>query len=302
MSAERVLVEHSELAGVLVGGGEADVTEATFIDLTVRDAPLSVLDVGYGLWVGTSVVDVTRASFLDLRRVGILAHGEAAVTLEDVTVRGTLVDDGDWGVGIAALDGAVVDVSRAILEENETHGALVQESCLNLSDAVIRDTPGTSLGKWGRGLEVNWGSEVELTRARLERCLRASLLAFDDETNVSCSNVVISETMESPCAEPPCAGGAGGSGAISLYGAHIGMSESIITENALAGVILAEGGTMDLEDSEISRNLIGASVQTEGFDWNRLLDNVIFRDNERDFDSTSLPVPEPALPPEWLGE
>jgi hypothetical protein len=61
-------------------------------------------------------------------------------------------------------------------------------------------------------------------------------------------------------------------------------------------VDFATGGTMDLHEGEVSNNPIGANVQTEGFDINRLMDRVVFRDNERDLDMTELPVPEMGNP------
>lgn len=42
----------------------------------------------------------------------------------------------------------------------------------------------------------------------------------------------------------------------------------------------------------ISFNRVGANVQSEGFDINRLMDRVIFVGNVRNLDMTELPVPE----------
>jgi len=41
-------------------------------------------------------------------------------------------------------------------------------------------------------------------------------------------------------------------------------------------------------------NVIGANIQTEGFDISRLTDRVIY-DNERNLDSTILPIPDIAI-------
>jgi len=77
----------------------------------------------------------------------------------------------------------------------------------------------------------------------------------------------------------------------------------VISHNVLCGLQLAhgatyerepfeEGGTVDLHEGEISHNQIGVNVQTEGFDIDRLLDNVICHENVRNLDTTELPVPE----------
>jgi len=51
---------------------------------------------------------------------------------------------------------------------------------------------------------------------------------------------------------------------------------------------------MNLLDGEVSQNVIGACVRAEGFDMGRLLDGVVFHDNERRLDPNfMLPVPDP---------
>jgi hypothetical protein len=55
---------------------------------------------------------------------------------------------------------------------------------------------------------------------------------------------------------------------------------------------------MDLHEGEIAWNgVCGANVQTEGFDLDRLLDNVLFHDNAgTNVDMGELPVPEVGTP------
>ena len=88
------------------------------------------------------------------------------------------------------------------------------------------------------------------------------------------------------------------------------MSGFVITSSPLCGLQLAhgadetgrllEGGTMDLHDGEVSFNAVcGANVQTEGFDVNRLMDDVWYHDNNgMNLDMTELPVPEVGTPVE----
>ena len=60
----------------------------------------------------------------------------------------------------------------------------------------------------------------------------------------------------------------------------------------------AEGRVIDWEclepSSVVTRNPIGANVQTEGFDLGRIQDGVIYRANTRSLDATELPVPDAA--------
>lgn len=47
---------------------------------------------------------------------------------------------------------------------------------------------------------------------------------------------------------------------------------------------------------EVSDNPIGVNVQVAGFDLDRLMEGVVYRDNGRNIDGESLPVPDPVLP------
>jgi len=67
-----------------------------------------------------------------------------------------------------------------------------------------------------------------------------------------------------------------------------------VSASGVCGVQLARGGFIDLHDGEVSRNPVGANVQTVGFDVARLQDRVLYRDNEQTLDTAGLLVPEPA--------
>ena len=118
----------------------------------------------------------------------------------------------------------------------------------------------------------------------------------------------LSETQERACVVDVCAGHGAGSGIVAICGAHVDVGNFLITNNVYCGVQLVhgadasgvgctQGGTMDLHDGAISGHLIGANVQTEGFDIERLMDGVVFIDNESNLDMDELPVPEVDVDP-----
>jgi len=77
-------------------------------------------------------------------------------------------------------------------------------------------------------------------------------------------------------------------------GGMMEMTNFISTRADLVGVLISgEGSEMDLHDGEVSFNAIGANVQVQGYDLDRLQDNVVYKDNGRNLDGAILPLPEP---------
>jgi hypothetical protein len=124
---------------------------------------------------------------------------------------------------------------------------------------------------------------------------------------VQLADVCVRDTLERACAATTCPGEGAGTGISVVAGAHVGVERFRIEGSALCGVQVAYGldpetgsrsvlgGTMDLYDGEVAFNVVcGANVQTEGFDVNRLMDNVLFHDNGQNLDMSELPVPDGA--------
>jgi hypothetical protein len=159
-----------------------------------------------------------------------------------------------------------------------------------------------------RGLAAQDGSQVVVQRAVLERNRDAGVVAFDADTVLDLTDVVVRDTLERECTTDTCAGAGAGIGVGTYGGAHVEATRFAINRSALCGIQLAhggddsgvrspEGGTADLREGEIAHNAVcGANIQTEGFNIDRLLDNVVFYDNGINLDMTELQVPDPAPP------
>ena len=52
---------------------------------------------------------------------------------------------------------------------------------------------------------------------------------------------------------------------------------------------------MDLHNGVVSYNPIGMNIETEDFDIYRLMDEVLYIDNEVNLDARELPVPEAGI-------
>ena len=81
------------------------------------------------------------------------------------------------------------------------------------------------------------------------------------------------------------------------------MDGFVITSNHLAGIQLAYGlntdrsdclvgGTADLHNGAVLYNPVGVNVQTDPFDVERLMDNVVYFENGTNLDSALLHVPD----------
>jgi hypothetical protein len=292
----RAVLERNHELGVYAADAG---TRVELTDLVVRDTESQTSDgtSGRGLAAqdGAAVV-VQRALFERNRDLGIAAAGPGtSAELADVLVRDTAAraSDGGFGRGLAAQEGATLLVSRALIERNHDVGISVHQpgTTAELTDVVVRDTesqPSDGLG--GRGLGVQIGAAVTVSRAILERNRELGVYASDSAT-VRLTDVAVRDTAAA-------ADRFGGIGAGSYGEATVVLERFVVSGSALAGVQLARGGTIDLSEGEVSRNLIGANVQTEGYDLTRLMDRVRYRDNGRDLAADALPVPAPGLPPE----
>jgi hypothetical protein len=175
-----------------------------------------------------------------------------------------------------------------------------------MEDFIVRDTMSTELdGMKGRGFNISGEAEVELRRAIIERNRDVGVIAFDSGTSVTMNDVVVRETLERECVRDLCEGLGAGVGVSALGGAAIEMTRFTVSDNTLCGVQIAHGGyldgtsevpydvagTLDLHDGRIVDNPIGANVQAEDFDVERLRDNVVWDNHDFDIDTSEIYVP-----------
>jgi hypothetical protein len=137
---------------------------------------------------------------------------------------------------------------------------------------------------------VQEGANVTLRRAVVSENRTVGVLAASSATSLQLTDVRAIATRQRACAEQGCPPGGIGVGAYAS--ATLEATRIEVAGAALTGLQLARGGTMTLQDSLIRDNPIGANVQTEEFDLARIRESVEYRNNDRNLDSTELPVPE----------
>ena len=291
----RVVFERSHDAGIFMAGSGTTL-DAT--DVIVRDTRGRAADGtggrGINVQLGASVTAtrllVERSSELGL----MVAAPGTTVVLDGVVVRDTAGHPAGDSLGraINVMEGAQLTMTRAIVERSREAGIVTDgwDTVSTLTDVVVRDTrEQMSDGAGGRGISVQYGATVEMERALLERSMEVGLFVYEEGATARLSSAIIRDTASDSF-------GMSGHGMGAYLSGRIVASDFLVTASALAGLQLARGGVADLQDGEVSRNVIGANVQTPDFDLGRLQVRVRYVDNETSLDAAELPVPEPSVP------
>jgi hypothetical protein len=292
-----------------VGGDGAAATLADVIVRGTRTLPDGESGRGIEANAG-AVVGLSRVRIEDSAWVGCSIDGAGTVlTAEDLAIVGGGGDRiGIGGRGLHAAREAEVTLRRALLDRNR-HSAIVAglASRITLEDVTVTETASRAFdGLGGRGMTAQEASRIDGIRVRVEGTRELGVVAIDPGTAIALREVVIRDTRERECAATFCADRPAGIGAGSFGGAWIELTTFLVADSALAGLMLAPyhfadppdplAGTMDLHDGQVSGNPVGANVQNPDFDVGRLMDRVVYRDNGRDLDTDSLPVPDMSIP------
>jgi hypothetical protein len=321
--ASRIWVEDNRLAGIdLVGNAGTLVIH----DGVVRNTRSQALDGSGGGGVSahssSGAPGESPPTSVELDRLYIDANRSWGLELEgrlvtarvtDVTIRG--VDpaaNGSQGHGVAVQDGADVGLERVRVERSTGVGIRVSEGeldssvrpegahapSLRLLDVAVVDTQSlppestAGSGQLGRGLQIQLGT-VTGQRLLLERNREVGLMAF--RSRVVLEDVTILDTQPAECGDE-CPVHAFGHGLVKGPIADVRVDRFTIDGSSLCGVLLEGEGLLTLHDGTISNAEIGACVQVDGYDIGRLMDDVVYVDNELSLDGTSsLPLPDPAV-------
>lgn len=203
-------------------------------------------------------------------------------------------------VGILSSDGAAVTLDRATLTGINNLGILTTgaSSTVSAANLLIAETgPDLESGLNGRAIEVTEGAHLTLTTALLQDNHDLSLLAIDDGTQVTATDLAIEGTLAR-------------SAPFNDFGTALGIYDEArftgtrlwLLDNAQCGLQLAgTGASFDIEGATISGNRVGISVQLTDADATLVRERLrgeTFSDNGEDVAFETLPVPDPsgALP------
>jgi hypothetical protein len=292
MSLTRALVDEVWGGGVAAGQLELPGAVLTGSDIRISNVH-DAEDIAAGISNSNATLQLSRVWIEDATVAGVIGTGtDAQLDLSDLVVLGVRgqSSDGAYGYGLSLDDGISARLTRTLVSDAQTTGAIVIGADLELDTAVIRAPRANAAGTRARGLEVQGGGHVTAADLTVEDAGDHGIILFEAGTELSGRDVVIRDTMGAPCDPAEC--NVFGMGVSVLDDAYASLEDFVITRTSLCGVRLARGGTADLRRGEVSYAIIGANVQTEGFDVGRLSMDVRYHHNETNLDAISLPVPQ----------
>ena len=284
----RVEIENSVGSAIYVNAAQ----RVELDDLSVRWETSSA-EGAEGMDTRFAPVVLNRSEFSRSRGIGILSRSGGELTLNDLSVKDTRSDlAGGAGHGLVVQAGGSVVLRRGEFRRNrEAATALFDtETTTDFADVRIDDTLGRDADDtFGTGILVS-GATLALTRASLTSN-RGLGLHLARSSRVTIQHLNVSETAPQTCSTTSCRDMPFGYGIASLQDSIASVDTFRVSQASLCGVILATNGELDLFRGTVSDSSLGACIQNDGYDVGRLTNDVTYRDNGRNLDTTSLPVP-----------
>ncbi|MGH2830676.1 MAG: right-handed parallel beta-helix repeat-containing protein [Actinomycetota bacterium] len=200
------------------------------------------------------------------------------------------------GTGIYLTGGVRADLGNINLYDNTSGGLIAQ----GVGTAVIAENlvlRGNSVNPFylsadgpclfdrgGGGVLVRFGAHMTLSDSSIADTAFLGAAAYSEGTILTILDSRIDDTTQ--------VGDCGGFSVSALDDGYVRLEDVTLIGSDRCGLMIATGGTADYHIGYVSEHPIGACVQTEGFDVLRLQSRVVYDDNERQLDSTTLPVPE----------
>jgi uncharacterized membrane protein (UPF0136 family) len=256
VSLSRVLLSRNRDVGAMAThtGSRLELEDAAVADTLSRQSDLTN---GMGIAVQDAATLDARRLVLERNRDRGLAANLAgtSVLLDHVVIRDTLSVERDRsaGLGLAVVEGAEADVTRALIERNRSTGIAVAHAGarLGLADVVVRDTASWEReGTEGRGIEGRDGARLDVRRAVLERNRDVAVLVHGAGTDARLEDVAIRDTRGRE------SDGGFGRGLAAQLGAHVTLARVLLDRNREIGISIGDAeGRLDATDVEIRDTL-----------------------------------------------
>jgi len=270
LTLRKSLIERNINAGVFVTGSTATIDATVVRDTKAEksdDANGRGIDVEVDRATKTPSIASVRGSIVERNTLaGIFVMG-SKVTVEDTVVRenrpGPLSAMGGSGIE-AGMDetstiASELEVRRALVDRNMTHGIHVVGSKGTVEATVVRDTrPQPSDKNFGRGIEAQLDTTAWV---RAELRVRACLVERNYESGVSVlsSTVVVESTVVRGTLASADDGhfgdGVVGTTNLAELPASMTVVRSIVADNARAGLSIF-GGKLSLQSNALTCNQV----------------------------------------------
>jgi len=230
-------------------------THATIEGMVVRDTRLPQFawnsdEPGVGLYViEGAAVDCSHLLAERNRIAGVWADYSSQVHISRGMVRDTRLDIlGIRSCGIVVSEGSLATLSQVVLTSNLKTGLIMAsaETRVEMTDSVIRDTLLDDSGFRGRGIHAGSG-ELTCTHILVEGSGENGLLVEGEGTVFNMDGSIVRETSGNLYGES-------GTGIHIEFGPSGKLSDTLISDNALAGLVIAEDGSNFELDGLVIRN------------------------------------------------
>lgn len=293
-SIRRARVARNRSHGLVATSGGMLVAE----DVVVSDTAVAAGDGQFGRGVACATGATCTLARLILERsagTGLSAIEDGtSIVAEDVAIVDTGASGGAPARGVNIQSGASADLSRVSVTGSTEAGVVVLASSrLTAVDIAIRDPRPAGLNT-GRGLDVHLGSTADVRNLLVENSHQFGISALESEVTVA--HAAVTGTRALTCAGALCEQFAAGTAVASLRGSAMTVDDFVIRDAELCGAHVAGASTLDLRNGLVTGASIGACIQVDGYDITRLMQDVIYRDNDANLDATTLPVPDPLVP------
>jgi hypothetical protein len=186
---------------------------------------------------------LTGATLRNNHDVGIYAiDAGTSVSASRVLVEDTQPDasDQNFGWGIAVLSGASLTLTGATLRNNHQVGLCASDTGTTVSATglLVEDTqPQASDQMRGRGMDVEAGASLILTRATLRNNHDIGLIASGSGSTVEASGLLVEDT------QPQASDQTGGRGIYAQDGASLTLTGATLRNNHDLGIFVADPDT-----------------------------------------------------------
>lgn len=271
-------------AGAVVHASDVSIRETRAERPPPEVGPAVAIDEGGSL-------TLERASLADDAGVELVVLGTGSPTLvaRDVAIRASSSVDAPWGVLLAA--------GTSTLERVSFVGtAATALSVRNGASATVRDVCVRDERPWGPhesapGIWASGGASLTLERG-LVADTNVVALASTGATTLA-SDVTLLRIARAPCADTVCPDDSGGFGLLTDVRGSLRVSRFLIDGAAVCGAVVGVASALDLDHGIVTHAPIGACIQVDGYDPERLHQEVSFVAVDVPLQATSYTLPPP---------
>jgi hypothetical protein len=294
VSLTRARLERCRGVAIGASGSRLAMEDVAVIE-TLPDSLDGTLGHAIEATVGATV-DCTRCLVDRAHGAAVIADGAGtAIMLADTTVQSILpqVRDGSFGHAVMVQAGARATITDALIIEAHDVGLFADGdgSELLVERTLVRRILASPTHAEGRGVAVQRDAHGILRDVRVEDCVGFGVVAVGAVLELM--RVVIADVRPPSCATSTCGDQALAAGLASHSGASVSVSGFEIARSGVCGVQVIDHASLDLADGTIRDVAIGACVQVDGYDLERLTRTVLYVGTDVPVQTTDR---EPAIP------